>query len=81
MKSLEVEILDLALTQAIERYLEMESLIAAHKAIRDEWPEQIAALLMEFVIRAMTGRRDGIPETIFAKRASGHSTYIALIHF
>lgn len=51
MKNHSVLIVDLALTQAIEQYIEMLP-HEAYNAILRDWPEQIASLLFEFMFRA-----------------------------
>lgn len=72
------ELIDLALTQAIERYMEMEPDIV-YDAIAKEWPDQMAALLAEFLFRATCGHCGGVPDFIEYRRENGFSNYIAPI--
>jgi hypothetical protein len=68
------EIVDLALTQAIERYAELER---GHvlKLIPQEWPEQIAVLLVDFFFKTTCGNRVGMPELIAMERENGMNNY------
>jgi hypothetical protein len=69
------ELIDLALTQAIERYMEMER-GAVSDAIAAEWPEQIAALLSEFIFNAHCANCGAAPDFIEMERDSGDCSYI-----
>ncbi|MDR3560894.1 MAG: hypothetical protein P4N59_05575 [Negativicutes bacterium] len=68
------EVFDLALTQAIERYIEMEPQ-AAHEAITREWPEQIAVLIAEFLFNSFCGDCGGMAHFVEIERENGHSNY------
>jgi len=72
------EILDLALTQAIERYMEMEPDIV-YDAIAEEWPEQLAALLVEFFFNTGCCDCAGMTDFIHIPREHGDSNYIVPI--
>jgi hypothetical protein len=72
------EILDLTLTQALERYMEMES-EAAYDAIVKEWPEQIAVMLVEFFFKSTCGNCAGIPEFIQVPREQGDTNFLVPI--
>ena len=48
MRTPTTEVLDLALTQTIERYRDMDP-DDVYDAIAAEWPEQMAILLIEFL--------------------------------
>jgi hypothetical protein len=76
MKNPMSEIVDLALTQAIECYMEMEP-EAAYDAIVSEWHEQLAVILVEFFFKTTCGNCDGMPDFIQIPREQGDSTYIA----
>ncbi len=69
------EILDLALTQAIERYMEMEP-EAVYDAIVDEWPEQMAIILVEFFFKTTCGTCNGMPDFVQIPREHGDTMYI-----
>lgn len=69
------EIIDLALSQALERYMEMTP-DAVSDAIAAEWPEQIAALLSEFIFNSHCTTCGGQPDFIEMERESGHCTYV-----
>ncbi len=70
-----LEIIDLSLTQAIERYIEMEP-DKVYNAIADEWPEQLAAMLTEFFFRTTCSNCDGMPSFIQIPREQGDSNYL-----
>jgi hypothetical protein len=72
------EIIDLALTQAIECYLEMEP-EAAYDAIVAEWHEQLAVMLVEFFFKATCGNCAGMPDFIQLPREQGDTNYIVPI--
>jgi hypothetical protein len=74
MKTPVLEMLDLALTQAIERYMEMEE-DEVYEAIAAEWPEQIAVLLVEAFFKTTCGNCCGMTEFIQIARIQGDSTY------
>jgi hypothetical protein len=79
MKTHNSEMLDLALTQAIEQYIEMEP-DEVHFAIANEWPEQIAVLLEEFFFKSTCGDLSkSMPDFIQIERDNGHSHYIVLL--
>ncbi|MEJ0061658.1 MAG: hypothetical protein WDO70_00255 [Alphaproteobacteria bacterium] len=69
------EIIDLTLTQAIERYMEMEP-EAVHDAIVAEWPEQLAVILVEFFFKTTCGNCDGLPDFIQIPREQSDIYYI-----
>lgn len=69
------EILDLALTQAIEHYIEMEPELA-YDAIVDEWPEQIAIILVEFLFRTTCGACNRGTDFVQVPRQQGDTMYI-----
>ena len=69
------ELIDLALTQAIERYMEMEP-DAVYEAIAHEWPEQMAVILTEFMFRTTCGLHDETTTFIQVPRAQGGSTFL-----
>jgi hypothetical protein len=75
MKNFTNEIIDLALTQAIEGYIEMEP-EAAYEAIVAEWHEQLAVMLVEFFFKTTCGSCAGIPDFIQLPREQGGSNYI-----
>jgi hypothetical protein len=78
MKTFNSETLDLALTQAIEQYIEMEP-NEVHEAIHNDWPEQIAVLLVEFFFKTTCGNDcTAIPDFIEIERDNGHSHYVVL---
>lgn len=72
------EIIDLALTQAIERYMEMDE-NAVYDAITSEWPEQIAALLVEFLFNTGCCHCTGMTDFLQIPREHGGSNYIVPI--
>ena len=72
------EIIDLALTQAIECYAEMEP-EAAYEAIVAEWNEQLAIMLVEFFFNTTCGNCAGMPDFIHLPREGGDTTYIVPI--
>ena len=72
------EIIDLALTQSIERYMEMES-DAVYDAITREWPEQIAAILVEFFFNTGCCDCAGMTDFMQIPREHGTSNYIVPI--
>jgi hypothetical protein len=78
MRTPEIEILDLAVTQAIERYVDMEP-NEVYDAIADEWPEQIAVLLVEFFFKATCGSCGGTNDFIEVERENGGGNYVAAI--
>ena len=79
MKTPDSETLDLALTQAIELYSEMEP-DEVHVAITNDWPEQIAVLLEEFFFKTTCGNTCmSMPDFIQIERDNGHSHYIVLL--
>ena len=69
------EIIDLAFTQSIERYLEMEP-ETVYDAIVEEWPEQTAVILIEFLFKRTCNRCDGISDFVQVSRVGGNTTYI-----
>jgi hypothetical protein len=69
------EIIDLALTQAIERYMEMRPEAVAD-AIAAEWPEQIATLLAELMFKSPCASCGGMADLIQFERHNGDSNYI-----
>ncbi len=69
------ETLDLILTQAIERYIEMGA-DEAERAIEIEWHEQVAALLTEFLFKSRCDKCDGEMEFVEMSREDGDSNYI-----
>lgn len=69
-----VEIVDLFLAQAIERYSEMES-DAVYDAIEAEWPDQIKVLLKELFFKTTCGNPTGVPDFIQIERENGDSAY------
>ncbi len=79
MRTLETEIIDLTLTQAIERYMEMETFDDAHEAIVEEWPEQIAVLLIEFLDNLHCGQCGKNFELLSLNRDNGDSHYIVFV--
>jgi hypothetical protein len=78
MRTADSEIFDLALTQAIERYLDMEP-NAVYDAIAEEWPEQIAVLLVEFFFKLTCGKCGDPNDFIEIERESGGGNYVAAI--
>jgi hypothetical protein len=78
MKTHETEITDLALSQAIERYMEMEP-DKVYEAITREWHEQIAVLLVEFFFKATCGNCGGTNDFIEIERDNGNGNYVAAI--
>ena len=76
MKSNMSEIIDLTVTQALERYLEMEP-ESAYNAIVNEWYEQMAVLLVEFFFKTSCGSCAGVPDFVQIPREHGDSDYIA----
>ena len=75
MRTTMSEIIDLALTQAIERYMEMES-DAVSDAIAREWPEQTTTLLAEFFFKSHCANCGGMADLIQIERENGHGNYI-----
>jgi hypothetical protein len=78
MRTSEIEIFDLAMTQAIERYLDMEP-NAVYDAIAEEWPEQIAVLLVDFFFKVTCGKCGDLNDFIEVERENGGGNYIATI--
>jgi len=78
MPTAATEILDLALSQAIERYAEMEP-NDVYDAITNEWPEQIAVLLVEFFFKATCANCGGTNDFIEIERENGGGNYIAAL--
>lgn len=78
MRTTMSEIIDLELTQAIERYMEMEPKFV-FDAIKREWPEQLAALLVEFMFDIICGDGDGMADYVHIVREDGHNCYIVPI--
>jgi len=72
------KIIDLALTQALERYSEM-SPEAAYAAIVREWPEQLAILLIEFFFKSTCGNCGGMPDFVQIPREQGDSDCMMLL--
>ena len=70
------EIVDLDLTQSIERYLEMEP-DEIRDAIVKEWPEQTAVLLEEFLFNTSCGNCGGVPDFIQKEREDSDSSHVA----
>ena len=76
MRNPQSEILDLALTQALDRYMEME-VTDVCEVIHKEWPEQIAILLTEFVLKTTCPNCGDITDFVQIERDNGGSTYVA----
>lgn len=74
MKSPTTEMIDLALTQALERYMEMDP-SDVYEAIVHEWPEQTAALLTDFFYGNRGGTFGVQSGLIEIPRTSGGMTY------
>jgi len=74
MRNNVTEVLDLALTQAIERYAEMEP-YDIQEAIATEWPEQLAVVLVEYMLKTTCGNCTGIPDFIQIERDTGDGHY------
>jgi len=72
------EIMDLALTQAIERYRDMRP-GEAYQAIADEWPQQIAILLIEFFFKTTCGMDVEMPPLMFIERDNSNNPYAVLV--
>lgn len=75
MKSHAAEMIDLALTQAIERYVDMPR-NEVWDAILLEWPEQIAVLLVEFLFKPVCGECSEPGDFVSVERDSGHGNYM-----
>lgn len=75
MKSHAAEMFDLALTQAIERYVDIPQ-NEVWDAILDEWPEQIAVLLIEFLFKPICGECASPVDYVSIERESGHGNYM-----
>jgi|GEM_PF-4430387 len=67
MKTYAVEVIDLALSQSIERYMEMKP-DEIYDAIVSEWTEQIAVLLIGFFFKTGCGRCTCLPDIVPVKR-------------
>jgi RNA polymerase subunit RPABC4/transcription elongation factor Spt4 len=78
MKTHESEIIDLALSQAIERYMEMKP-ECVHDAITSEWHEQIAVILTEFFFRAACPKCRSTHDFIEMERENGGGNYVVSI--
>jgi hypothetical protein len=78
MRTISTELIDLILTQAIERYSEMTS-DEAYEAIASEWPEQTAALLEEFLFKTTCGNFTGMTDLIQIERDNGFGFYFSPI--
>ena len=76
MKNHNSEMLDLALTQAIECYVEMDA-DEVHAAITRDWPEQIAVLLEEALFKSTCGTCSGMADFIEVERDNDHGHYMA----
>jgi hypothetical protein len=72
------EVIGLALTQAIECYMEMEP-EAAYDAIIADWHEQLAVILVEFFFKTTCNKCGGMPDFIEMSRESSDSNYIVPI--
>ena len=66
---------DLVLTQAIERYGEMQPQ-EIRKAIKTEWKDQTAVLLREFFFKSGSGGSKGLPELRHRARKDGNGIYL-----
>ncbi len=75
MKTPMSETIDLVLTQAIERYVDM-SPEEAYNAIVTEWHEQMAAILIEFFFKTTCNNCDGMPDFIELPREQGGTHYV-----
>jgi len=75
MKNDMSKILDLALTQAIDHYRDMEP-DEVHEAIAADWPEQIAVLLVEFLFKTCCGSCGHIMDFIHVERDEDDTTFI-----
>jgi hypothetical protein len=75
MPTPDMEIIDLVLTQAIERYSEMDADVA-EAAIFLEWPEQTAVLLKAFMLGHACYRCGGSPGLFHVQRRDFNNTYI-----
>ncbi len=69
------ETVDLAITQAIECYMEMEP-DAAYDAIIADWHEQLATILVEFFFKTRCSNCGSTPDFIEMPRENGDSNYI-----
>ena len=78
MRTPESEKIDLALSQAIEAYIEMEP-DTIYEAIANEWPEQIAILLVEFFFKATCVHCSGTNDFIEIERENGDGNYVDVI--
>jgi len=76
MKNHTSQILDLAITQAIEHYRDMEP-EEAYNAIIADWPEQIAVLLIEFLFRTWCGACGELVDFIQIERDNDNTTFIS----
>ena len=74
----ELEILDLTLTQAIDKYLEMEP-DEICTAITTEWPEQIAVILTAFLFNTACVWPVRRPRPVYLQRKNGLSHYITFL--
>ncbi len=75
MQTLVCEIHDLALTQALERYIEMTP-HSACEAIMSDHPHQTAVLLIYFLFSAPSRGRVRAQNFVHRPRAQGTRTYI-----
>jgi hypothetical protein len=71
------EIFDLFLTQAIERYADM-NFEKASRAIAKEWPEQTAVLLTVFMSYNYCSSFNDGPRFVELERINGKSYYYSL---
>lgn len=75
MPALDAEIFDLALTQALERYLELP-VAEAGRLVRAEWPEQAAAVLYSFLFNNSCRHCDHSVRFVHITRKNGTSSLI-----
>ncbi len=72
------ELLDLILTQALERYVEMKP-EDVEKAIKKEWPQQIGTLIRVFLHKTRCDKCNMQVRFTLLMKANGHSGYVAPI--
>ena len=72
------ELLELILTQSIERYLEMKP-AEVDKAIMREWPQQIRTLLRVFLYKTMCDKCQTQVRFMLVMKSKGGGGYVAPI--
>jgi hypothetical protein len=79
MKDREAEIFDLALTQAIDKYMEMEP-DEIYRAIVMDWHDQMASLLLSFFFGAADNSYSNRIRSIYAQKRRDFSEIMTFFY-